>query len=65
MSTVSFHAGTAEDKLLGPYFLPPRLTGAVYHDLLLIVLPELLQEVHLWFMHDGASPHFFLQFGNF
>ena len=49
------------------YFLPPRLTGAVYHDFLLNYHPELLQSVdlhttriHLWFMHDGAPSHFLL-----
>jgi len=37
-----FHAGIAGDRLLGTYFLPSRLTGAVYHDYLRNVLPELL-----------------------
>jgi hypothetical protein len=27
LSTSSFHTGNAGDRLLGPYFLPPRLTG--------------------------------------
>jgi hypothetical protein len=31
----SFHADVAGDKLLGHYFLPPRLTGAVYHSFLM------------------------------
>ncbi|GFG35803.1 hypothetical protein Cfor_03968 [Coptotermes formosanus] len=63
---LSFHSGIAEDALLGPYVLPPRLTGAVYHDLLRYVLPELLQDVALHtgvyflFMHDRAPPHFLL-----
>jgi len=26
--------GIAEDRLLGPYFLSPRLTGAIYNDFL-------------------------------
>jgi hypothetical protein len=44
---------------------------AVYHHFLRNVLPELLQDVdmqpgiHLWFMHDGAAPHFLLVFRQF
>jgi len=34
-------------KLMGHYFLPLRLTEAVYHDFLRKVLPELLQDVDL------------------
>jgi hypothetical protein len=66
VSTLHFHAGIAGDRLLGPYFLPPHLTGALYHNFLRNVLPELLQDVglqtriHLWFMHDGAPAHFLL-----
>jgi hypothetical protein len=58
------HAGSAGDRLLGPCFIPPRLTGAVYHHFLLNFLPELLQDVdlqsgvHLWFMPDGAPRNF-------
>ena len=52
--TLSFHAGIAEDRLLGFPCLPPRLPGAVYHDFLRNVLPELLKDVdpqtmvHVW-----------------
>jgi hypothetical protein len=66
MSALSFHAGIAPDRLLGPYFLAPYVNGAVHHDLLRNVLPELLQEVDLqtgifsWFMRDGVQPHFLL-----
>jgi hypothetical protein len=69
--TLSFRTGIAGDRLLGPYFLPPRLTGAVYHDLLRNVRPELLQDVdlltgiHLGFMHDGTPSHFLLEFRKF
>ena len=31
VSTLIFHVGTAKTRLLVPCFLPPRLTGAVYH----------------------------------
>jgi len=47
ITTLNFHAGIAGDRLLGPYFLPPRLTGTVYHDIPRSVLPELLQGVDL------------------
>jgi hypothetical protein len=56
--------GIARTSLLGLYFLPARLTGAVCYEVLRNVLPELLQDVdlqmriHLWFMHDGAPQHF-------
>jgi len=46
-STLSFCAGIAGDRLLGPYFLPPRPSAAVYHDFLRNVFPELLQYVHM------------------
>ena len=44
---MSFCAGIAGDRLLGPYFLPPRPSAAVYQDLLRNVFPELLQYVHM------------------
>jgi hypothetical protein len=55
-----------QDRLLGPYFLSPRLTGAIYNDFLRKVLPEPLQDmdmqtrIQLWFMHDNVPPHFLL-----
>jgi hypothetical protein len=64
VSPLSFHAGNAADRLVGPNCLPPHLTGALNHDFLRKFLPELLQDVdvqirmHLWFMPDGAPPHF-------
>ena len=63
VSTLSFRAGIAGDRLLGPYFLLPRPSKAVYHDFLSNVLPALLQyvhmqdRIHLWIMHDG-DPYF-------
>ena len=62
----SFRAGIAGDRLLIPYFLPTRLTWAVYNDFLRNVLLELLEDVelqtgiHLWFVHGGARLHFLL-----
>jgi hypothetical protein len=66
VSTSSLPAGIAADRLLGPYFLPPRLTGAVYRDFLRKALPELLQDmgpqtgIRLWFVHDGHLPYFLI-----
>jgi hypothetical protein len=45
--TLNFRTGIAGDRLMGPYFLPPRPSEAVYHDFLRKVLPELLQYVHM------------------
>jgi len=47
MSTLIFQVDIAEDRLLGPYSLPSRLSGTVYHDYLRNVLPELLQDVYI------------------
>jgi hypothetical protein len=71
MSTLSFHGSNAGDRLLGPYFLPPCLTGAVYHNFLQNFSPVLLQDVDLWarihsrFIHDCAAPHFLLEVQEF
>jgi hypothetical protein len=69
-STLCFHAGTAGDGLLGPYFHHVSV-GAVYQDLLWNVLPELLKtadlhtRIHLWFTRDAARPNFLLAGGEF
>jgi len=47
LPALKFHAGPAGNKLLGLYFLPPRLNGAVCHDFLRNFLRELLQDVDL------------------
>ena len=62
--SVNVWAGIVNDDLIGPFPLPPRLTGAVYTVLLRDTLPGLLEHIPLesrrrmWFQHDGASPHF-------
>lgn len=59
------------DCLIGPVFLPNRLTGQVYLDFLRNELPVLLEDVplfnrlNLWFMHDGAPAHFSIVVRNF
>jgi hypothetical protein len=66
-----FHAGTASDRLLGPYFLPPRLTGAVQLDFLQNFLPEMFQDanlqtgIRLKSLHDNVPPHLLLTFRQF
>jgi hypothetical protein len=60
---VSVWVVTLGYKSLGPVVLPNRITGAVYHRLFVNHLPVLLEHVlrhrqHMWFMHDGAPPHF-------
>ena len=65
MCALSVHAGTERDIRLGRYFLPPRLTGAVYHDFSRNDLRGLLQDVdsqtriYLLFGHDGDPTLYF------
>ncbi|EZA54928.1 hypothetical protein X777_05346, partial [Ooceraea biroi] len=50
--------------MIGPYFLPPRLTGDIYRNFIVNELPILLADVplhirrQLIFQHDGAPAHF-------
>lgn len=56
--------GIVDDFLIGPVFLPERLTDEVYRNFLEPTLPQFLDDVPLdtryamWFMHDGAPAHF-------
>jgi hypothetical protein len=49
-------------------FLPNRLTGAAYDRFWVNDLPVVFEHVplhqrqHMWFMHDGAPPHFLCVF---
>jgi hypothetical protein len=58
--------GIIGDFLIGPFFIPPRLTGIIYPIFLENSLPELMDDVPLavrlrsWFMHDGTPAHFSL-----
>lgn len=69
--SVNVWAGILGDSLLGPHVLPERLTGATYLQFLEEVLPNFLDDVPLdirrkmWFMHDGAPPHFSRAVHNF
>jgi hypothetical protein len=59
----SVWVGISGDQLLGPAVLPNRLSGVVYHRILVNDLLVLLEHVplhqqHMWLMHDGAPPNF-------
>ncbi|KAL1488282.1 hypothetical protein ABEB36_015233 [Hypothenemus hampei] len=57
-------SGMINGMLIGPFFLPDRMTGANYLNFLQNNLPVLLEDVTLnirqimWFLHDGAPSHF-------
>ncbi|XP_070529987.1 uncharacterized protein [Cardiocondyla obscurior] len=57
-------AGIIGNRVIGPYFLPPRLDGERYAQFLENHLPILLEELPLQmqqtmiFQHDGAPPHY-------
>lgn len=56
-------AGIYGEHLVGPYILPPRLTGESYLHFLETTFDAYLDELplerlrRLWFMHDGAPAH--------
>lgn len=58
--------GIIENFLIGPFFLPARLTGQVYQEFLENELPVMLEDVpiqlrqQMFFLHDGAPAHFSL-----
>ena len=59
-------AGFLDGCVIGPYLLPPNLTGAAYLRFLEGVLHGHLEDVLLhmyqimWFEHNGTPPHFSL-----
>lgn len=62
--SVNVWCGIIGDNLIGPFELPQRLNGQEYLHFLETDLPDLLDEIPLdlradmWFMQDGAPPHF-------
>lgn len=62
--SINMWAGIIGHTLIGPYELPRQLRGDSYLNFLENVLPGLLEELPLnirqdmWFLHDGAPPHF-------
>lgn len=67
---INVWAGIIGNFIVGPVILPRRLTGENYLDFLQNTLPELLEDLPLqlrrdmWFMQDGAPPHFSLNVRN-
>lgn len=68
--SVNLWAGIVGNQLIGPHELPPRVNGASYLAFLQEQLPPLLENVPLnvrqdmWFLHDGAPPHFSVEVRN-
>ncbi|XP_026830318.1 uncharacterized protein LOC113563195, partial [Ooceraea biroi] len=68
--TINVWAGVIGDRVIGPYFLPPRLNGQVYAAFLENQLPLLLEDVpldvrgKLIYQHDGAPAHYSRQVRN-
>lgn len=68
---INVWAGVVGNCLLGPIELPQRLNGPHYLDFIQNTLPQLLEDVDLatrremWFMHDGAPPHYALEVRQF
>jgi hypothetical protein len=61
--SINVWAGIVGDVLVDPHVLPQRLTGNSYRHFLENDLPTLLDlplaiRAQMWFMHDGAPPHF-------
>lgn len=56
--------GIVGHHILGPIFLPPRLTGQSYLEFLRNDFADMLEDIPVlarrssWFMHDGAPAHF-------
>lgn len=61
---VNVWAGIIGNNLIGPFVLEERLNGEIYLQFLQQNLNNLLEDVPLdrrmqmWYMHDGAPPHF-------
>ncbi|KAL0819430.1 hypothetical protein ABMA28_007535 [Loxostege sticticalis] len=57
-------AGVFNDTIIGPYFIEGRLNGESYLRILQEMLPTIMDEVplaylhSLYFQHDGAPPHY-------
>lgn len=68
---VNVWAGIINNFVVGPVFLPRRLTGENYLAFLREDLPELMDDLpllvraNMWFLHDGAPPHYTLDVHQF
>ena len=49
-------------QVIGPYILPPNLTGDTYLIFREYKMYGILEDGHqnMWFRHDGTAPHFTL-----
>lgn len=69
--SINIWAGIVNGILIGPFILPDRMDGMQYLNFLQNDLPELLEEVplnirqNMWFLHDGAPPHYRLEVRNY
>lgn len=67
---VNVWAGIVGNNLVGPYFFDNILNGQIYLEFLQNDFPPLLDDVPLqirkdmWFMHDGAPPHYLIDVRN-
>ena len=61
-SGINVWAGIVDSRLIGPYLLPPHLTGHTYFIFMQDVLGKLLEDLdihrRLWFQHGDSPPHF-------
>ncbi|KAJ8880301.1 hypothetical protein PR048_016767 [Dryococelus australis] len=55
--SVNVRAGTADNQVVGPYMMPPRLNSVMYRTVLREVLVQLLEEVPLWIRQDMCNQH--------
>jgi hypothetical protein len=66
--SINLWAGILDGKIVSPFELPQRINGRRYLRFLRTDFPRLLPDVmegmvlerldQVWFLHDGASPHF-------
>lgn len=68
---INVWCGIIGDQLLGPFVLPPNLNGQSYLFFLQNTLADILHAFMLdirsrmWFMQDGAPPHFSIEVRNY
>lgn len=62
--SLNIWCGVIGTRIIGPYFFERRLTGPIYAEFIIHILPQLLEDVPLnvrlamWMQHDGALPHY-------
>lgn len=62
---VNVWAAVINDQIIGPIFLPLRLDGPSYQEIIINRLPDMVREIginidEIWFQQDGAPPHWAL-----